>query len=104
MLLAVLAVVALLGSLEAMGGGSVSERLLDALMAVASAAIGYWALRRYLYLLMHAEEIANQANCPNCQSYGLLQVAQVAPPKGEAQRYVPVCCKRCGCRWDVKDG
>ena len=37
---------------------------------------GIWALRRYLYLLMHAEAIASQAVCPACESYGRLQLVQ----------------------------
>ena len=40
---------------------------LDILFVIVCAVIGLWALRRYLFLLMHAEEVANQATCPTCQ-------------------------------------
>lgn len=69
---------------------------------LACAVIALWALRRYLYLLMHAEEMANQANCGQCKAYGLLLVPDDA--RNDARRLVPVCCKRCGFRWDMQDG
>ncbi|MBX3611138.1 MAG: hypothetical protein KF871_14700 [Hydrogenophaga sp.] len=104
MLLAVLAVIAMLASAEAMRGAPLHERLLDVLMAIASGGIGYWALRRYMYLLMHAEEMANQASCAACQSYGQLRLADAFNVKGaDAPRYVPVCCKRYGHAWDMRD-
>lgn len=55
-------------------GASWSERLADLVTVLLSAGAGLWALRRYLYLLMHAEEMANQANCGQCKAYGLLLV------------------------------
>ena len=55
MALALLASVALIASFEAFQGGSWSEKLLDTGFVLACAAIALWALRRYLYLLMHAE-------------------------------------------------
>ena len=66
MVLALLATVAMLASFEAIRGGSVSEKLMDILFVIVCAVIGLWALRRYLFLLMHAEEVANQATCPTC--------------------------------------
>jgi len=67
------------------------------------AAIALWSMRRYLYLLMHAEEMANQANCAQCQAYGLLKLQEVEDRRLAAQRLVPVCCKRCGFRWNLQD-
>lgn len=102
MALALLASVALIASFEAFQGGSWSEKLLDTGFVLACAVIALWALRRYLYLLMHAEEMANQANCGQCKAYGLLLVPDDA--RSDARRLVPVCCKRCGFRWDMQDG
>ena len=102
MALALLASVALIASFEAFKGGSWSEKLIDTAFVLVCAAIALWALRRYLYLLMHAEEMANQANCGKCQAYGLLQVPDES--RAQAHRLVPVCCKRCGFRWDMEDG
>ncbi|MGV3725367.1 hypothetical protein [Hydrogenophaga sp.] len=102
MLLALLSVVAVLASLEALGGGSTTEKLMDGAFVVVCAVIALWSLRRYLYLLMHAEEMANQANCQQCKAYGLLKLEE-ALHRPQAN-WVPVCCKRCGFRWNLEDG
>lgn len=102
MALALLASVALIASVEAFQGGSWGDKLIDATFVMLSATIALWALRRYLYLLMHAEEMANQASCGRCQAYGLLRVSDEARNNGS--HLVPVCCKRCGFRWDLQDG
>lgn len=101
MALALLASVALIASFEAFQGGTSEEKLLDTGFVLACAAIALWALRRYLYLLLHAEEMANQASCGRCKAYGLLLVPDDA--HSDARRLVPVCCKRCGFRWDMQD-
>ena len=103
MLLAVLALVGLLGSFEALRDAPPDEQLLDLVLAAASGLIAFWALRRYMYLLMHAEEIANQATCQRCNSYGLLVLGEQTRRGDEARRYVPVCCKRCGLAWEMED-
>ena len=47
---------------------------MNVLFVLVCAAIGLWALRRYLYLLMRAEEVANQASCDSCGEYGRFKV------------------------------
>lgn len=103
MALALIAAVAMMASFEAFHGASTTEKLLNSAFVVVCAAIALWALRRYLYLLMHAEEMANQANCGQCQAYGQLRLQEVADRGPQAQRLVPVCCKRCGFRWSMQD-
>jgi hypothetical protein len=98
LVLLVLSAVGLLGSAEVYSGSAqLGDQLLIVLCATASAAIGLWALRRYVYLLMHAEHIANQAVCPQCDAYAKWQ------PLDEDARYerLSVRCKRCECRWDI---
>ena len=99
MVLALLATVAMLGSFEAIRGGTVSERLMDILFVIVCAVIGLWALRRYLFLLMHAEEVANQATCPSCQEYGRFEVVD------EDRRYqrTRVRCRKCAGLWQIED-
>lgn len=97
MLLAFLSVIALLSSLEAMRGGSVNERLVNVLFIIVCAAVGLWALRRYLFLLMRAEEIANQANCPECGEYGRFTVFATNHGDSETQ----VCCRKCTHKWVI---
>ncbi|MCZ8292040.1 MAG: hypothetical protein O9312_00845 [Hylemonella sp.] len=98
LLLTLLCSIALIGMLEVFKGGSLEEKLLDVLLFIASGAIGLWALRRYLYLLMHAEEVANQANCPDCIAYGRFDVI------GEDRRHghTEVRCRRCQREWTIE--
>lgn len=103
MALAVLAAVALLASFEAMRGAPAAQQLLNLGMAAISGLIAYWALRRYMYLLMHAEEIANQANCPRCQAYGQLQLDGATTTDRNLAQLVPVCCKKCAFHWTLSD-
>jgi hypothetical protein len=100
MLLALLCVIGLMGSIEAFQHADFAGRMLDVAMVIVCAAIGLWALRRYLYLLMHAEAVANQATCGECGVYGSLE-PQVEPGSqgaGESR----VRCRRCGHRWTIE--
>lgn len=103
MALAVVAAVAMIACFEAFSGASPDDKLLNTVMLVASAGIALWSLRRYLFLLMHAEEIANQANCPRCDTYGRLTVTGTAQTGRDGTRLLPVCCKRCGFAWHLHD-
>ena len=59
--------------------------------------IGVWSIRRYLYLLPHAEEVAHQAVCPQWETYGRLAVLH-----DEARALtVGVRCKHCGHDWPI---
>lgn len=100
LLLTLLSVIALLASLEMLDGASPGEKLLDALLALVSAAVALWALRRYLYLLMRAEDLANQATCAQCDAYGKLLVLGEDRPA----RLTRVQCKRCDNAWDIVEG
>ncbi len=94
MVLSIVSVVALMASMENFRDGP-SVRLENVLFAVVSAGVGLWALRRYLFLLMRAEVVANQANCPGCGEYGRFNVVGQNPSRGEAE----VCCRKCTHRW-----
>ncbi len=61
--------------------------------------IGIWALRRFIYLLMHAEAIASQAVRPACESYGSLQLVQ----DDECSERVKVKCRGCEHEWHIQD-
>lgn len=103
LVLLVLAALGALGALEAFGQAG-SDRLLMVLSLLAAAAIGVLALRRYLFHLMRAELIANQANCPACEAYGRWQieatdVGDAASGRPEAMQ---VCCRRCQHRWRIE--
>lgn len=97
MALAVLAVLAMIASFEALRGGSANERALDTIFILLSAGVGYWALRRYLFLLMRAEVLANQANCGDCGTYARFKVIGQAQGGREAR----VCCLKCEHVWTI---
>ena len=97
MLLAFLSVIALMASMEAFHGATTNQKLVNVCLVVVSAAVGLWALRRYLYLLMHAEAVANQANCPSCTAYGRLTLIEENRQSGNAL----VCCKKCSHQWTI---
>lgn len=99
LLLAFLSVIGLLGSLEAYRGASPNDKVIGVLLMVICAAIALWALRRYLYLLMRAEVIANQANCPDCGEYGRFKVVATNHGGIETQ----VCCRKCTHHWVILD-
>ncbi|MCE2659082.1 MAG: hypothetical protein LW854_12705 [Rubrivivax sp.] len=95
-------VLVLLGTLGAMAAleaatrfATPAERILDWGVVIACAGFSLWALRRYLFLLTHAEGVAHQANCPHCQAYGRLELVQANAAGDE----VGVRCKQCGHHW-----
>lgn len=98
LLLTLLCAVALIGTLEAFQGGSVNEILIGVALFIVSAAIGLWSLRRYLYLLMHAEEVANQANCPACSAYARFEVVHEDRHQGRTG----VRCRACRHEWTIE--
>lgn len=61
--------------------------------------LGLRSLRRYLTMMMRAEGNAAQAVCPQCQSYGLLEVVD-QEPGGE---HVAVRCRKCANTWQILD-
>ncbi len=98
MLLLLLCTIGVLGAFEGSSETGVAPNPLAISISVGLClAVGLWALRRYLYLLMHAEAAANQAICPRCETYGrlaLLQGDDRAPD-------VVVRCKHCGHEWAI---
>ena len=76
-----------------------TDRAIDALAILISGAIGVWALRRYLYLLMHAEHVANQADCPQCGTYARFSLVEGTPATTGLS--VTVCCRQCAHQWSI---
>jgi hypothetical protein len=98
MVLCLLATVGMIASFEAFRDASIGEKLADVAFVIVCAVIGLWALRRYLYLLMNAENVANQANCPQCGTYGLFTALSEDRHTGLTH----VCCKSCKREWDIQ--
>lgn len=96
MVLAFLSMIAVVGSMEAFRG-SADGAAVAALFVVLCAAIGAWAVRRYVFLMMRAEQTANQANCPECGAYGRFTLIGQRLPLRE----VDVRCQRCARDWVI---
>ncbi len=80
------------------------QGLLMAASVLLAAGIGLWALRRYLFLLMRAELIANQAVCAACQTYGrwAVESQSAADEATGSPAQMRVCCRKCGARWLIE--
>lgn len=96
----VLAFLCLLGLFAAFEGAWRHRDWGDLGTGLLSAALGLWALRRYLRLLSVAEAVANQADCPQCKTYGRLELIRSDATGDE----VHVRCRHCGHEWDVSSG
>lgn len=97
LVLMLLGLVGVFAAVEAYAGTRVwTDRTLMGLCAAVSAAVSLWALRRYLYLLLHAEDVAHQAVCPECRAYAAWRL-QDADEHGR----LSVRCERCARRWDI---
>jgi ABC-type nickel/cobalt efflux system permease component RcnA len=75
-----------------------TDQAIDVISILVCGGTGLWALRRYLYLLMHAEAVANQADCPACGTYARFTLVQ-ADARGDKAR---VCCRQCSHEWTIE--
>jgi hypothetical protein len=98
MILAFLCIIGVMAAFEAFRGGTLADKLFDAGAIVICAGVGLWALRRYLALLMNAENIANQANCPDCAAYGLFTLLS----EDSQHQRTNVRCRKCAHEWTIE--
>lgn len=100
MLLLLFCVIGLLGGFAVFSRAAPpADQASAALSIAACAGIGIWAMRRYLFLLMHAEHVARQAVCGQCEAYGRLDLLHV----DVGRQCIGVRCKRCGHAWPIDD-
>jgi hypothetical protein len=100
LLLTFFCMIGLFAAFEALGSNRAwSDQAVDLVAITLCAAIGLWALRRYMYFLHHAEAAANQADCPQCKAYGRFAVES----ENDAQQTLDVCCRKCQHRWTISD-
>ena len=97
MVLAFLSAIGLVASVEAHGTAQGTTKAADLLFVLVCAAVGLWALRRYIFLLMRAEETANQANCPDCGEYGRFRVVC----ERAREHKLDVRCRKCDREWVI---
>jgi hypothetical protein len=100
LVLTFLCAIGLFAAFEALGRvRSFGDQLTDIVAIAICTALGIWALRRYLHLLMHAEVTAHQADCPQCKAYGRFKLAS----ENANDNSVQVCCTKCQHRWTIND-
>jgi hypothetical protein len=89
------------GGLESFGASrALNDHMADVATVLLCTAVGLWALRRYLFLLSHAEAVAHQADCPGCGTYARLQLVQ---PNAAHDSPVEVSCRSCGRQWSIEE-
>lgn len=79
------------------GGRSLADQAQTLATLVICSGAGIWSLRRYLYLLSHAEATAHQAQCPGCGTYARFRLVGERPE----DEGVDVRCKRCEHGWTI---
>lgn len=95
LVLLLLCTLALLGALEVFSQRSGAERWAVAASFAVAGLLGAWAMRRYLFHLLRAERLANQASCPRCRAY-----ARWAVEHDDAEA-LDVRCRDCSERWRI---
>jgi hypothetical protein len=100
LLMLLLCAIGVMGAIEAFGQLHGPSRLLMVLGVLVAAAVGAWAMRRYMYHLGRAEGLANQADCPHCGTYARWQLAEDANEQGSGLT-MKVCCRHCQGRWTI---
>jgi hypothetical protein len=94
--------VCMIGVLAALEAASrfrgLGEQLIDITTLCVCAGTGLWALRRYLSLLMHAEHVAHQADCPSCGTYARFELIRA----DATDERVLVRCRQCAHEWTIQ--
>jgi ABC-type nickel/cobalt efflux system permease component RcnA len=98
MVLAFLCIIGMMAAFEAFKGGTLADKLFDAAAILVCIGVGLWALRRYLALLMNAENIANQANCQHCTAYGMFTLLS----EDHSPQKTHVRCRKCAHEWIIE--
>lgn len=97
----VLVLICMVGILVAMEATlrfrSWTDQIVDGASLLLCVGVGLWALRRYLSLLLQAENAARQAVCQACRTYGRLDLLQ-SDASGDRVR---VQCRKCDHTWNI---
>lgn len=99
MLLLFLCTIGLLATFEVFSrSATVADQVVDVVAVILFTLVGVWSMRRYLYLLMHAEQVANQAVCGQCETYGRFTLVE----EDRQGSQVKVRCKKCHHEWPIQ--
>jgi ABC-type nickel/cobalt efflux system permease component RcnA len=99
LVMAFICLIGIFAAMEAFSGQLLlADRLFDVGAVLLLSGIGLWALRRYLFLLGHAEATAHQAVCPGCQAYGRFNLVA----EDAAGQRITVRCRACEREWPIE--
>ena len=95
-----LSTVGMLASVELVGREMPMANRLGALvLLLVCAAVAVHSMRRYFFLLLRAEDVARQAVCPQCKTFGRLTLERDEPRTESLQ----VTCRKCCHAWRISD-
>ncbi len=87
-------------ALEALMGSRLwIDRATNTVVIAACGAVGIVALRLFLERLVRAQTVAEQAKCPQCETFGRLKVIA----EGHHEPWVRVGCRKCAHEWVIRD-
>lgn len=92
-LLSAVALLALLEDLTLLELGFKAAVVLGA--ACASGLLAWYALWRYLSLLLQAQRLSERSTCARCGTYGRYRLVGATP------RSMTVSCRKCGAEWTI---
>lgn len=88
---------ALLALLEDISMQALSlETALLLITACAAGFIAWYALWRYLSMLVQAQRLSERSTCPRCGTYGQYRLV------GATAKSMTVSCRKCGAEWTIQ--
>jgi hypothetical protein len=78
-------------SLRSMG----TDALVPLAIAFFAGFAAWYALSRYLHMVLRAQALAQRSTCPKCGTYGRYRLVGATP------RAMIVCCRECGREWRI---
>lgn len=88
---------AMFALLEDLAGQAFRLQAALVLIAVfAAGGIAWYALARYLGMLLRAQQLADRSTCKGCGTYGRYRLVGATP------RFMTVSCLKCGKEWTIE--
>ena len=103
---ALLSLIAVLAAVEGFASRSFSLQLLFGLvLLVAGTFVGVWAFLRYVRMMIAAQYAADRSVCPQCKTYGVLEMTSSTVHAGASELEIhptPVRYRICGNQWTIR--
>jgi predicted RNA-binding Zn-ribbon protein involved in translation (DUF1610 family) len=72
------------------------EMALLLITACAAGLLAWYALWRYLSMLVQAQHLSERSTCPRCGTYGQYRLV------GATAKSMTVSCRKCGAEWTIQ--